>query len=399
MVHLIREIYHHRYSTKDIKANQLHELYIAMMLKTLGLSLVGIFVPVYFYQLGFGIDTISLFYLTVFGVRVVTDNVAAWLTGYFGPKHMMILSHVFLVLTMVLLLTLETNAWPLWSIAILNALATGFFFTSYHIEFSKLQSAKSAGSQIGTMYKVGKFASAVGPLVGGLVATIANVQVVIVLALMLIMASAVPLALSPEPVRRRQHVTWRGFPWKQTKWDFVSNLGLSFDQMTFVFIWPLYISIFIFSDNVYLSVGLITSLGLAVSVLVATAFGKLIDKGHGLKLLSAGVVASSASHLIRPIIASTQSVIAFNLINDSFSSAIRMPYTKGVYGAASSYEGYRDAYIGILMTSSNIMRASFFLILYLLTFNNTDQIAMQIVFLMAAVGIWGTTLQRFKALR
>lgn len=399
MVHMIREVYHLKYTKKVLKDNQLHELYIAMMLKTLGLSLIGIFVPIYLYQLGHSLETIALFYFALFGIRTVTDNFAAWLTGYFGPKHMMILSHIFLVITLSLLLTLETTNWPLLLIAFLDALATGFFFVSYHIEFSKLQTADRAGSQLGTMYKVGKFASAVGPLIGGAVATFASVQVVIVMALVLIMASAIPLGLSPEPVRKRQHVTWKGFPWRETKWDMISNMGLSFDQMACMLVWPLYISIYIFSENIYLSVGLITSVGLGLSVLGATWFGKVIDRGDGRKLLNLGILTGSASHLVRPLINTAGSVFAFNLVNDSFSTAIRMPYTKGMYIAASSYEGYRDAYISVIMTSSNLIRSSVFLLLYLLMQNNSDRLSMQLIFVVAGITVWLTMLNRYKGLR
>ena len=135
-------------------------------------------------------------------------------------------------------------------------------------------------------------------------------------------------------------------------------------------VWPLYISIYIFSENIYLSVGLITSVGLGLSVLGATWFGKVIDRGDGRKLLNLGILTGSASHLVRPLINTAGSVFAFNLVNDSFSTAIRMPYTKGMYIAASSYEGYRDAYISVIMTSSNLIRSSVFLLPYLLMENN-----------------------------
>ena len=369
------------------------------MLRTLGLSLVGVFVPVYLYQLGYGVDAIALFFALVFGFRVVTDLLGAWLVGYFGPKHIMILSHIFLVLTLSLLLSLETTMWPLGFVAFMYAIALGFFFTAYHIEFSKLQSVKRAGSQISTMYRLGKFSSAIGPLVGGVIATFVSVQVSIFVALTIIMISAIPLALSPEPVRTRQHVTWKGFPWKETKWDFISNMGLSFDQMAYVFIWPLYASIFIFTDDVYLAVGIMTSLGLFVSVLNATILGKLIDRGKGRILMTIGVALQSMAHALRTVITLPIQAMGFNAGADSLTSAIRMPYTKGVYAQASRFEGYRDAYIGAIMTSSNIVRSSIFLILFFLTQHYSDQDSMKLTFLIAAVTVWGALLARFKVLK
>ena len=399
MVHLVRHVYHHRFSLKELKNNQLQELYLAMMLKTLGLSLIGVFIPIYLYELGYAIDTIVLFFAFVFGIRILTDNVAAWLTGYYGPKHMMILSHIFLVLNLALLLTLDSQNWPLLLIGVTHALASGFFFIAYHIEFSKLSSAKHAGSQIGTMYKVAKFASAVGPLLGGVIATVFNVPVAIIIALALIMASALPLSLSPEPVRRKQHITWKGFPWKEAKWDLISNAGLGFDQMTYVVVWPLYISLFFFADNVYLGVGLVTSLGLAVAVITASLFGRVIDNGHGGMLMKCGVVLASISNFLRPVIPSATTVVIFNLVNDSLNSSVRMPYTKGMYQAASSHEGYRDAYVGAIMTSSNIMRAGIFLTLFALLQFHSTKASFQISFLIAGLLLQLVLLHRYKSLK
>lgn len=399
MVHLVREIYHHNYSWKDIQLSELGELYIAMMIKTLGLSLIGIFVPIYLYQLGYSLEDISLFYVVTYSIRSLTDNIVAKIVGYFGPKHVMILSHMFLIITLGLLLSLGTTVWPLPLIALTNAIAGGMFFTAYHIEFSKIQSSRKAGQQIGKMYKLGKFASAVGPLLGGVLATIYNVQLVIVLAMILILASAIPLLLSPEPVRQRQHVTLKGFPWKAVKWDIISNMGLSVDQMTNLFIWPLYISIFIFTENVYLSVGVVTSLGLAVSFFVVTLYGRVIDKSRGNQLLKVGVVGSSIGHMLRLIIATPAAAYLFNLFSDPAAIAIRMPYTKGLYGAASSHEGYRDAYIGVVMTSSNIVRACVFILVYFISSVSSDKIALQTIFGLSIIAVWTATLHRYKALK
>ena len=117
-----------------------------------------------------------------------------------------------------------------------------------------------------------------------------------------------------------------------------------------------------------------------------------------MNLLRFGVFAVSISHIVKLFIKTPVSAFALNFVNDPFTIATRMPFTKGLYAAASSYEGYRNAYIGGIMTSSNIMRCFFFVLLYLLVQNNTDQQAMQILFVLAAVMVWGTLLSRFKAL-
>ena len=399
MVHVIRELYHHRYSLEEIKNNQLHELYLAMMLKTLGLSLIGVFVPVYLFKLGHGLETISLFYVIVYGVRIFSDYVAAWLTGYFGPKHMMIVSHIFLIISLAMLLTLKTYNWPLWYVAVITSIATGFFFVPYHIEFSKLQSSTHGGSQIGTMYRTGKIAAALGPMLGGIIATYAGVHVVIVIALLFIMMSAIPLMMGPEPVRKRQHITLRGFPWQKVRRDAVSNMALNVDQMTNMVGWPLYVAMFIFVDNAYLGVGTITSISLVVTIAMVGVYGKKIDSGKGWQLMRFGVAGSFLVNMSRVFIRGAAGVFGLSLIVDVLTSAVRMPYTKGLYSAASSHEGYRDAYFGVIFFTTNVARTSTFLVVYLLVLSTSDaKQALHVMFLLAAVTILGAMLSNFKAL-
>lgn len=399
MVHLVREIYHHNYSWRDIKESQLGELYISMMLKTLGLSLVGIFVPVYLYQLGYELQIITLFFLMVYGIRLISDSVTAWLVGYFGPKHIMILSHIFLIITMYLLLSLQDNGWPLAMIALTDAMASGMFFVAYHIEFSKIQSQKSAGHQISLMYKLGKIAGATGPLIGGLVATIYSLQAAIILAIALIILSAIPLLISPEPVRLRQHITWRGFPFKQVKYDIFSNIGVAADQIISLFIWPLYVAVFLFSDDVYLDLGIVTSLGLVASFFIATLYGRMIDNNHGRKLLNFASLGVFVANLFKAIIPSGSIVYIHNLFADPFSIGVRMPFTKGLYSAASSYEGYRNAYIAVTMISTNLVRVLIFFVMYLLLSHTESRLSFQIVFVVSAFMSLMSMMQRFKVLR
>jgi len=395
----MQEIYYHRPSLEQIKSNQLTELYIANTLKTLGASLIGVFIPIYLYQLGYGVSGVALFFAATFMIRILTDNIASWLTGYYGPKHVMIVSYIFLIITLSLLLSLESQNWPISLISFTNAIAMGFFFISFHIEFSKLQSAKAGGREIGNMFKVVKLASAMGPLIGGVIATFLGVQLTIIVAIILVLSSAIPLSLGPEPVRKRQLVTYKGFPWKSVKWNLISNAGLAVDRMGGLFIWPLYVSIVFFSTEPYLNVGMITSIGLVMSFVLATQYGKLIDRNNGGRLLKFGVWGQSISNLLRIFIPSVSSVYLYNFFSDPVSVAVTMPYIKGFYGEASSYEGYRDVYIAAMMTVANIVRALVFVVLYILIFLMSDVSAMRIIFLLAAVTTPITLSHHFKALK
>jgi hypothetical protein len=224
------------------------------------------------------------------------------------------------------------------------------------------------------------------------------VSVSIGIAIVMVLASAIPLSLSPEPVRRHQKVTLRDFPFKKVRFDILSDVGLGFDQVVTMFLWPLYLSVFIFSEDIYGNVGLVTSIGLVTSFVIAKAYGNLIDHRKGRLLLRYGVAGQSLSHLLRVFITAPSAIFLFNSINEPMQVAVRMPYSKGMYGAASQYEGYRDAYIGVVLTASNIVRALAWGMIYLIASSGEVQLAFKAAFVMASLSVWIVLFERYKAL-
>ncbi len=398
-MHIFRNVIHNRITFRHAKLSQMGELYISTMISSLAKSLIGIFVPVYLYQLGYSLDVIALFYLFIYGTRIVTDGIAGWLIGEFGPKHMMILSHMFLITQLYMLATLEQYEWSLLLIGALQIVSTGLFFMSYHTAFSKIHSDKHGGKQIGTMIRFVKLSSALGPLVGGIVATYIGVDAVLYVSIALILLSVTPLVLSPEPVRGRQHITTAGFPWKKVKYDLIANSGLAGDQMISLIVWPLFVSIFVFNSNVYLSVGMLTTVGLIMSVVVTKLFGSMIDSGKGGGLLRFTSAFQAIGHVARMFISTSAAATGMNMVSEPLSVGIRMPFSKAVYDAASSYEGYRIVYIGAILTSSNIVRTFVMALIYVVATYGNDKQALLSVFLFASLSLWLVHLHRFKALK
>lgn len=399
MVHLAHELAHSRLTLRHAKLSQMGELYLSTMISSLGRNLIGIFIPVYLYQLGFSIEIIAAYHLFVYGIRIITDNIFGWLVGEFGPKHMMILSHMFSITHLLMLATFEAHNWSLVLLGLLQVLQTGLFYVSYHVAFSKIHSEKKGGQQIGKMFRLVKISGAMGPLVGGAIVTVGDISWILYIAIALIIASAAPLVASPEPVRVHQRITFKGFPWHKVKYDLISNAGLGADQMTSLIVWPLFVSVFIFTDNVYLGVGFLTSLGLISSIFVTKLYGQLIDKHHGKKLLMFSTYGQAALHLVRVFVNSSGFATVINLVSEPLSVGVRMPYSKGVYGAASSHEGYRIVYITSILTSSNIMRALTMALVYGIARTGNDRMALVSVFLLASLTLWIVTLQRYRALQ
>ena len=76
-----------------VHQNSLSELYFSVVLKTLALSMVGIFIPVYMYkELNYSLNQIIYFFLIWSILFAVLTPVVAKFASRFGLKHMIVAS-------------------------------------------------------------------------------------------------------------------------------------------------------------------------------------------------------------------------------------------------------------------------------------------------------------------
>jgi len=367
-----------------------------MTIKTLGLSLIGIFLPIYLYENGLGLLQIALFYMMAYGIRALIDYPVTHFTARFGPKHAMTIANMLLGVFLIFLVTYPAFHWPLPVLALFDALSAGLFFTAYHIEFSKIQHTKSAGHELSRMFQLSKIAGVLGPMIGGLIAYLSDIRMAIVVAIGMVFASGIPLLASKEAVRTRQKITLKGFAWAKVKRDAIASAALGFEQVAGMIVWPLFIALFLVGESVYLGVGFIASIGLLVSLLATKVYGTLVDKGEGRKVLTIGTVVTAAIGSLKAVAGSFGAAVGLSMASDPASLAVRMAYTKGQYAKSSEFTGYRDVYWGYMMFVSNLSRMLFWAILALFAFILAEKTALQAGLLMGALAGLLVLVNRFK---
>lgn len=377
--------------------SELGELYASMTLKSLALSLVAIFIPVFLYQEGFSILDICLYFAFYFTLRIVFDILAGFLTARFGPKHMLAYSYVLLLIFLGMLLTLSAYGWPLYLMAAANALFNSFFFTAYHVDFSKIHSIDNAGDELSIMNILVRTAAAAGPFIGGLVATLFSIEVTITMALVLVLLAIWPLMLTPEPIKRNRKYNVNGFSIRKNLRNVVSYSALGISRQVALIIWPLYIAVFIFDDDVYAKVGLVTSVSIAATLLVTRLYGRIIDNKAGKALLNATSIFTAVTHLLRPAIKSLGGVTLVNITTEVAETGVILPFTKGFYDEADTVKD-RISYIAMMESIMDACRASFWLVLVWLVMTFGEEQAMIASFSIAAAAALLVAVQRFKAL-
>jgi len=365
---LIKRFLGHKHYWRDIGFDELSELYTSMTFRSLAQSIVGIFIPIYLYNLDKSIGEIFFFFAQVYIFWQIAAIAAAWIVARYGPKHTILLSHVLIIVAMGMLISLTSTAWPLMLIAFFLGVSNGLFFVAFHVDFSKVKHSEHGGKEVGWMFTMQKVGLALGPIVGGVVAYLFGAQYIFLVSTILLFVGVVPLFLSAEPVKVHQRVAFPKLALRDVRRDLFSFSALGVENVSSMIVWPFFMGIVIFADNAYLNVGIIISASVAVTFIASRSIGSLIDKKKGRQLLRAGVVLNALLHLVRVFARGFPITFLVNVVNEAITPMYRMPMFKGVYDAADDYPGRRIVYMSSMESTSAFARALFFFVAGILAY-------------------------------
>jgi MFS family permease len=388
-----------RLHLKDKKLDELGEIYLAMLLRGLALSIVGIFIPIYLYDIGYSISQILLFFVFFFAARTVADVVSGYMVAAKGPKHTMLASYMLQIVAIIFMISLEAFEWPLFLPAVFWAAANSLFFIAFHVEFSKIKHKIKSGSEIGIVNAAERIGGALGPIVGGVLATLLGAESMFIAAIFMMLFGLIPLFLTPEPVKTHQTLHFRALDLRTVKRDLLSYVFFTAENNLRLVLWPLFLTIFLFSGAVYVKVGGIVSFGVFVSVIASLAIGKLIDAKKGRLVLKLGTIFTALAHLLKIFTTSVPYAAGITVASEVSSVAQRMSYTKGWYDAADDHPGFRIVYMVTMEAVGSYAKFIVWLELFLLSHYIMTRQLFIIGFMIAAfASIMVMMTQKFKSL-
>lgn len=381
---------------RDVGFDELSELYISNLLRSLALTIFAIFVPFYLYQNGYSgamiLVTFGLFFVT----RAVLDIAAGFFVARFGPKHSMIVSCVLQIVNALVLLSVPQFNWHPAVIAIPWGASASFFFVSYHVAFSKIKHLTKVGHELGYMQTFERIGVLIGPIVGGIVGSVFGPQYIFIVAASLLCVSLWPLFLTAEPVQTRQKISFKDFEVSKIKADLFAYACLGIENTLCMNSWPLYVSVFVLSGAVYAQLGALSAAGVLAAIVSAKLIGRVTDTTMAKQMLRFSVILNAILYVFRPFVQGIWSVFAINIANDAINAGYRMPFLKGMYAAADDLPGYRIVYIASMESVASIAKATVWFFLAILAATLSLRVVLWVAFALAAIASIGIMTERFK---
>ena len=390
---MIKQFFHkfllRRHFWRYATFSEVAEIYASRTLRTMAINLAAALMSVYLYQNGYSILFIAGYWSVYYFLKIFMSLPCAKYVAHYGPKRATLVSNLLYIPALIAFAYIPE--WGMYAMAI-TCLTQGASATiydlSYLTNFSKVKSVEHAGREIAYMNIFEKIATGLSPLIGGVVAFLFGPETTLWVASGLFLVASLPLLATPEPVKTRQKLVFRGFPWKLTWRSLRAETAVGFDIVASGTVWSIFVVIGVLGmtgDDVYAKLGALLTAVLLAALASSYVYGKLIDRRRGGELLRYGVIAKSVTHAIRPFIGSVGGVVTMNAANEFASTGYAMAFTRGIFDTAD-VSGQRITYLGLINLTVNIGGFLSSLVWWLAIFVMNDALSgMSVYFFVCAV--------------
>lgn len=401
---MLKKIVHrlllHRHFWREVEFDELSEIYITMMFRSLSLSLTNLFVPLYMLKLGYSLADIVMTILFYFVFRAILfDYFAGWMVTKIGAKHTILCSYLLLIVSTSQFLTLAQMNWPLWLLGGLWGGASSLFAIPFHVDFSKIKHRSHGGKELGYVSIMEKLGGILGPMIGGVVATLFGGKYIFLVAMALLVLGGIPLLRTSEPFKSHHPLRLHELHFSRIKRDIFAFMAYGIELTMCGSVWPIYLGLVILTTSAgYAKLGILVSVSVIASMVSAYAIGKLTDKKHGHKLLRFGAATNAAVYIFRPFATAYPAALAINIVNEGATIAYKIPFTKGMYDRGDEFNHQRVAYFVAMELTSSIAKSIAWFILLMSTMLYSDLTVTSIGFAFGGIASLLIMTERFKGL-
>ena len=370
-----------------IRFTELNEIFAVMSLRSFVTGMIGIFVPIYMYTLGFTLSDIFLLQIFMFSAEFAFEYIAAQIISKFGPKHAIALSMPFLIAHFWMLSTIKTYGWPIWLVAVMGGISLALYWEGYNYDFSRSKTKGGVTKDISKLYIMLAVLGAIAPFVGGSIATLYGFGALYAVVLLLLLLVFLPLIWFKEKHIARNFKLSRINNLGAIAGDLVSYGGSGMEASVAITVWPLFVFAIVGTAQ---KVGLITSFALVLTILVTYIVGKRVNNHNRHRYIQAGGLADGIIYMLVIFVDSFGQLLSLNFARSLVGSLRSAPFISEYYLHAD--EQSRAEYIYTMESAIDLFRLVMFGILYLLTMILPDSGVLVVGLVFGATGSWMTGL-------
>jgi hypothetical protein len=341
------------------RMKEMGRIYWSHSIGLLAITLAMIFVPIFLFVIGFSFTEVLWFILLQQVFAIVLQYPVSKSFYFFNPHYLLACGSLCYIVFFILLGTIELFHWHLALLAIAWALNRTVYWTAFHYIFGVARKPFKAGRQIAGINAITMLLTTIAPAIGGIIATIYDIDYVYLAASILLLLSVVPMLEKKEKIAKPKLI----LPWREIKAmrrDAFANMSNGIAVVGEVNIWALLVFALV---GTYAGVGLLSSVIAAASIVITLYVGRREETKGEQRYIKQGIAVYSLTNLGRAVAQNSFQIFGLNLLGGISRSLYVTPFMNRYY--TNSDGGFRLGYISIMEVAFSLGAALYIAVLLL----------------------------------
>jgi MFS family permease len=315
---------------------EIKEFFTTVTIQQLAVGAINIFEPIYLYQQGVSVQGIVLFFIAVYVTYFFLMPFGGAFAKRFGYEHTLLIGTFFNIAYYLSLAVIPVAPVFLFVAPLMYCLQKTFWWPAYHADFARFSKQREVGREIGWLQSLYTAASAIGPVLGGLLVLYAHFSVLFIVGTVIMFASVLPLFSTPEKFIPQQ-LSWRQqmqFLFRRGNWRrLLGSLGFG-EELIGMILWPIFIFTTLGSS---FDVGVVVTIATVVTIAVTMIVGRLSDRPYKSRIIWASSLVQLFSWVVRPFVmtfggvGAFASILASDTLSRTSKNALLVPWYGNVY--------------------------------------------------------------------
>ncbi|MCH7758853.1 MFS transporter [Patescibacteria group bacterium] len=348
---------------------ELNHFYITVAIMAFAEDLIAIFVPIYFFQLGYPVYLIIFFYFLVSLSFVIFSYPGAKLVSKIGVKHAILWSTPFLIGYYFGLRIIDSQSWLFFLLPVLLSGRMILYNYGYHLNYITHSNRKTRGRELSFFGITAAGAHIMAPLIGGVMVFYFGFSALYILSSLLLILGTLPLFLTREGYEKlkfsRQDL-WKEIFSRKQRGELISFSGYAVESIIGRTIWPVFLIIILV--DVY-KTGLVVTLSIVISISFLYFIGRMTDTYNKIKLLKLGTFLYFFAWIGRIFADTTLKIFVIDSYKGIAEKVLHIPWAAKSYDLAME-RGYFRFLVSreIIFNLSRIVVMPFLILLFYLDF-------------------------------
>jgi MFS transporter, YQGE family, putative transporter len=354
---------HNTYYSKELFTRELFEMYFLLGIRKFAISMVGIFLPLYFLiELHYSLNAVIAFYM----INVIAVVAFLWpamkIVKIYGTKHSIIYSIPTLIIGLLLAVMLPNYPFLFIPISILLGIDLALFWMGFHTDTAIYSKSRALGKESAIIWIVNVFGMVLGPIVGGVILKYLGFSVLFFTVSIILIIAIIPLLFSKETYAKTEF-DWKYFFHDGHKKYFFGYFAQGIRSITTIIFWPIFIFGII---GGYFYLGVYGSVATLLVALFGYSIGQISDKMNKGIIIKIAGIADGMLWVIKIFITTILDVFAFGTIGGITAIGIDIPLL------AKSYKKAKNEKIAafILFREFSIRCGQMFVLIVVLVIGN-----------------------------